>query len=110
MTARTVFTTVATKGPQIDSPQYLAWKRFAPGASATYIDRGIGQRMVGGPVAGGLPGIRWRCLWGILSGWCVASPPAGASPPVPHRNRVRPAPRQYGASAARHRVRVSIAD
>ena len=49
-------------GPQIDSPQYLAWKRFAPGASASYIDRGIGQRMVGGPLTAGSPGIRSRWL------------------------------------------------
>jgi hypothetical protein len=62
MTAPTVAPTVATKGPQIESPQYLAWKRFAPGASASYIHRGIGQRIVGGPLTSGLPGIRSRWL------------------------------------------------
>ena len=30
--------------PQKDSPQYLAWKRFGPGANASYIDRILGQQ------------------------------------------------------------------
>lgn len=31
------------QAPQKDSPQYLAWKRFSPGANASYIDRILAQ-------------------------------------------------------------------
>jgi hypothetical protein len=31
------------QAPQKDSPQYLAWKRFSPGANASYIDRILSQ-------------------------------------------------------------------
>ena len=32
------------QAPQKDSPQYFAWKRFGPGANASYIDRILGQQ------------------------------------------------------------------
>jgi len=31
------------QGPQKDSPHYLAWKQFSPGANASYIDRILSQ-------------------------------------------------------------------
>jgi len=121
MTAPGTAPTVATKagpaspstslgaGPQIDSPQYLAWKRFAPGASATYVDRGIGQRMVGGPLTAGLPGIRSRWLMRSITPERVdlylteiAYDPPPASTPHPPRDTEFAYPSQIdGASSAR---------
>jgi hypothetical protein len=52
-----------TQGPQKDSPQYLAWKRFGPGASASYINRTLGQVSLRRPeLQGGTVGIRSRYL------------------------------------------------
>ena len=56
-------TVVATQGPQKDSPDYLAWKRFAPGASASYISRSLGQRSLRREgLEAGTVGIRTRYL------------------------------------------------
>jgi len=56
-------TVVPTQGPQKDSPQYLAWQRFAPGASASYINRNLGQVSLRRPdLEGGTVGIRSRYL------------------------------------------------
>jgi hypothetical protein len=50
--------------PQTESPQYLAWKRFAPGASASYINRNLGQVSLRRPdlEGGSTVGIRTRYL------------------------------------------------
>ncbi|HEY7189375.1 MAG TPA: hypothetical protein VH436_22615 [Vicinamibacterales bacterium] len=96
-------------GPQIDSPQYLAWKRFTPGARATYIDRGIGQRMVGGPLAPGAPGIRSRWLMRsitpervdlYLTEIAYDPPPASTAHP-PHDTEFAYPSQVDGASSAR---------
>jgi len=56
-------TVVPTLGPQTDFPKYLAWKRFAPGASASYINRNLGQVSLRRPeLQGGTVGIRSRYL------------------------------------------------
>jgi len=119
MTAPGTAPTVATKagpasprtspGAQIDSPQYLAWKRFTPGASATYVDRGIGQRMVGGPLTAGLPGIRSRWLMRsitpervdlYLTEIAYDPPPASTAHP-PHDTEFAYPSQIDGASSAR---------
>jgi hypothetical protein len=56
-------TVTPIQGPQKDSPQYSAWKRFAPGASASYINRNLGQVSLRRPgLEGGTVGIRSRYL------------------------------------------------
>jgi hypothetical protein len=56
-------TVAPIQGPQKDSPQYLAWKRFAAGASASYINRNLGQVSLRRPeLQGGTVGIRSRYL------------------------------------------------
>lgn len=56
-------TAAPTQGPQKDSPQYLAWQRFAPGASASYINRNLGQVSLRRPdLEGGTVGTRSRYL------------------------------------------------
>jgi hypothetical protein len=56
-------TVAPTQGPQTGSPQYLAWKRFAPGANASYINRNLGQVSLRRPeLQGGTVGIRSRYL------------------------------------------------
>jgi len=50
------------QAPQKDSPQYLAWKRFPPGAHASYIDRILGQRPLQHDFTSGAVGARSRYL------------------------------------------------
>ena len=50
------------QAPQKDSPQYLAWKRFAPGANASYIDRILGQRPLQRDLTSGAVSARSRYL------------------------------------------------
>jgi hypothetical protein len=56
-------TVAPTQGPQMDFPKYLGWKGFAPGASASYINRNLGQTSLKRDLeGGGQVGIRTRYL------------------------------------------------
>jgi hypothetical protein len=56
-------TVVPTQRPQTDSPKYLAWKRFAPGASASYTNRILSQvSLRRSELQGGSVSIRSRYL------------------------------------------------
>ena len=50
------------QAPQKDSPQYLAWKRFGPGANASYIDRILVQQPRQRDLTGGAVNARSRYL------------------------------------------------
>jgi hypothetical protein len=56
-------TVAPTQGPQKDSPDYLAWNKFGAGASASYINRNLGQNSPKRDLEGGeRVGIRSRYL------------------------------------------------
>ena len=50
------------QAPQKDSPQYVAWKRFSPGANAAYIDRILSQLPLQRDLTGGAVSARSRYL------------------------------------------------
>jgi hypothetical protein len=50
------------QAPQKDSPQYLTWKRFGPGANAVYIDRILSQQPLQRDLTGGAVNARSRYL------------------------------------------------
>jgi hypothetical protein len=61
-------TVAQTQGPEKDFPQYLAWKKFAPGSSASYINRNLGQTSLKRDLeGGGQVGIRSRYLLRALT-------------------------------------------
>jgi len=109
-------TVAPIQGPQKDSPQYLAWKRFAPGASASYINRNLGQVSLRRPdLEGGTVGIRSRYLLrsitpeqALLNLTEIAYDPPPQSTAHPPRDtdvgypaRLDAAPTARGAAAAR---------
>ena len=50
------------QAPEKDSPQYLAWKRFSPGANASYIDRILTQQPLQHDLTSGAVNARSRYL------------------------------------------------